>query len=589
MKRTPPHATLNGMSRKVADQLVGMLADAGIRRMYGIVGDSLNPVIEALQRDGRIRWIHVRHEETAAFAAGAEAQITGQTACCSGSSGPGNMHLINGLYDAWRSAAPVFALASHIPLSQVGGDYFQETHPQIFFRECTAFCELVSEPSQAAAITGTALRKARETPGVGMIVLSGDVAQLPADEGAPAAGTPRGGGLLTPSPHDLRELAALINSRKRVTFFCGAGCAGAREPIVALARKIGAPIAYTFRGKDIMEKDNPCAVGMTGLLGWGDALQAMHDCDLLVMWGTDFPYRPFLPDGRKVPIAQIDRDASRLGRRARLALGIQGDAAATALELLPGIESGRSSEHLERSLSRHRKLIRKLFAYVRHVNEKAPLRPEYITRVVSDYAEPDAIFTIDTGTPDIWAARYLDAGGARRVIGSFKHGSMACGLAMAIGAQAACPKRQVIALCGDGGLTMLPGDLLTLLQENLSVKILVYDNSALDFINMEMRAAGILPTHTALRNPDLAAMAQAMGLYAERLETPAETVPAVRRWLRQPGPALLDAVVDAHALALPPDITLMQAYGFAAALTKHALEGELGVVRRLLRHNLRLF
>lgn len=577
------------MSKKVSDQLVDMLADAGITRMYGIVGDSLNPVTEALQKDGRIRWIHVRHEETAAFAASAEAQITGRLACCCGSSGPGNMHLINGLYDAYRSAAPVFALASHIPLSQVGSDYFQETHPQEFFRECTAYCELVSETAQAPVIFGSALREARETPGVGMVVLSGDVADLPAKDEGMEGVVPKGGALPMPSPDDVQALADLINGKKRVTFFCGAGCRGAHDIIVALARKVKAPIAYTFRAKDIMEKDNPFAVGMTGLLGWGDAMQAMHDCDLLIMWGTDFPYRPFLPHRKEVAIAQIDSNAARLGRRAHLTLGVQGDVRATAFELLPLIHGDRSDEHLERSLSRHRKLMRKLFAYVRHVNDKAPMRPEYITRVVSDYAEPDAIFTIDTGTPDIWSARYLEANGTRRVIGSFKHGSMACALAMAIGAQAACPGRQVIALCGDGGLTMLPGDLLTLVQEQLPVKIFVYDNSSLDFINLEMRAAGIRPVYTNLQDPSLATMANSMGIYGQRLNDASQAVETVKRWLSHPGPALLDAVVDEHALALPPDISLMQAYGFANALTQHALHGELGVVRRLLFGNLRLW
>ncbi len=577
------------MSRMVSEQVVDMLANAGITRMYGIVGDSLNPITEALQKDGRIRWIHVRHEETAAFAASAEAQITGRLACCCGSSGPGNMHLINGLYDAYRSAAPVFALASHIPLSQVGSDYFQETHPQEFFRECCAYTELISEPVQAPVIIGSAIRKARETPGVGMVVLSGDVADLPAQDESMESVVPHGGALTMPSPNDVEALADLINKKNRVTFFCGAGCAGAGDVIVELARRVKAPIAYTFRAKDIMEKDNPYGVGMTGLLGWGDAMQAMHDCDLLVMWGTDFPYRPFLPHRKEVAIAQVDCDASRLGRRAHLTLGVQGDVRATAFELLPLIRDGRCDEHLERSLGRHKKLLRKLFAYVRHVNEKAPMRPEYITRVVSDYAEPDAIFTIDTGTPDIWSARYLEARGTRRVIGSFKHGSMACALAMAIGAQAASPGRQVIALCGDGGLTMLPGDLLTLVQEQLPVKIFVYDNSSLDFINLEMRAAGMRPAFTDLHDPSLAAMATSMGIYGERLTDASHAVETVKRWLNHPGPALLDAVVDEHALALPPDITLMQAYGFANALTQHALHGELGVVRRLLFGNLRLW
>ncbi len=576
------------MSKTVSDQLVSMLRDAGIKRIYGIVGDSLNPVTEALTRDGSIRWIHVRHEEAAAFAASAEAQITGEIAACCGSSGPGNMHLINGLYDAARSDAPVFAISSHIPLSQVGNDYFQETHPQEFYRECTAYCELVSEAEHAATITANAIRHAKDKPGVGMIVLPGDVASQKAErEGYAKAPLCVGRATVTPSPDDIQALADLINGSRRITFFCGYGCTGAQKEIVELAAKIKAPIAYTFRAKDIMEQDNPYAVGMTGLLGWGDATQAMNDCDLLVMWGTDFPYSAFLP--HHVKVAQVDVNATHLGRRVPAFLGVQGETLATLRELAPLIKEKSDDEHLSQSLTRHAKEMKKLNAYIHHVDEDAPIRPEYITKIISDCASDSAIFTVDTGTPNIWSARYLHGGGTRRIIGSFKHGSMACALAMAMGAQAPDRERQVIALCGDGGLAMLPGDLLTLVQEGLPVKVLVYNNSALDFINLEMTAAGIRPVNTDLKNPSFAEVAQAMGVQAERLTKPGDAILAVKRWLACEGPALLDVVVDEHALAMPPEITMNQAFGFAKTIAKHVLHGELNTVKRILFGNRRLF
>lgn len=577
------------MSKSVSDELVRALVDAGIRRLYGIVGDSLNPVMDALHADERIRWIHVRHEETAAFAASAEAQLTGNVAACCGSCGPGNLHLVNGLYDAHRSRAAVLALASHIPVAAIGSDYFQETHPTTLFAECCRYGELVSSSVHARQVIASALRAARTQRDVGMVVLPGDVAAHTV-KGERAAALPAGAsfpGRVEPSGQGVEALADLINNSKSVAFLCGIGCAGAEQEIVELAQRVAAPVAYTLRAKDLLEKDNPCAVGMTGLLGWGDASCAIQEAELLILWGTDFPYAAFLPTHGRV--VQVDTDAAALGHRVPLQLALHGDVQRTATLLLPLLRKDRPDDFLARSLTRHGKSLSKLQAYVREVDEEAPLRPEYVTKLISDHAEPDAIFTVDTGTPVIWAARYLQAFGKRRIIGSFKHGSMACALAMAIGAKAAYPSRQVIALCGDGGLSMLPGDLLTLIQEKLSVKVFVYNNDALDFVAMEQQAIGMRPAGTGLQPASYASVARSMGLEGIRLEQPAAASAAVRQWLAARGPALLDAAVDPHALALPPDISLLQAFGFARSLAKNVWHGELDTVRRILFGNRRLF
>lgn len=580
---------LKGMIKTVVEQLAEMLAEAGVKRMYGVADGMSNSVTDVLQRRGRIRWIRVMREETAALAASAEAQITGEIASCCVSYNPGNMHLLHGLYDAWRSDAPVFALATHMPSTQAHDEDFQEPNPQLYPRERVGYCEMISEPLQTASVVGHALRAAQESPGVGAVVLSADMAERSAVLLPPIEKSGGKPSVTIPSSDDLQEMARLINAGKRVTFFCGRGCAEGREEVVRLAEKVCAPIAYTLRGKEVMEKDNPFAVGMTGLLGWGDAMQAMYDCDVLVMWGTDFPYSSFLPNGKQVTIVQVDRKASHLGRRADVSLGIQGDVAATAAALLPLVAAGRSDEHLERSLARHRKLCRKLFSCVNYVNENNPLRPEYVTHIVSEQAEPDAVFVIDTGTPDIWAARYLAVNGTRRVLGAFDHCGAACGTAMALGAQASCPGRQVIALCDEGGLILSMGDLLTLSRENLPVKLLVYDHSPFDGISTEEKNTGGKRAFEEWQSYDLTAAVRAMGLYAERLEEPFHAVESVRRWLRQPGPALLDVAADAYATAVPPDIALMHAYGFATALTKEALQGELRPARELLFGRAQLF
>lgn len=571
----------------VADQIIDILEQAGVKRIYGIVGDSLNPVTDALRRKKKIEWIHVRHEEAAAFAASAEAQLTGNLAVCCGSSGPGNLHLINGLFDAQRSRARVLAIASHIPQSQIGVGYFQETHPENLFKECSHYCELASEPGQVPRVLQSAIQHAYSKQGVGVIVLPGDVAASQAAAGQlvhkPAYTSPA----VVPPPTEIEQLAKLIDKHEKVTFFCGDGCAGVEDKIVTLAEKIKAPIAYTWRGKEHFEHSNPVGVGMTGLLGWGDAYNAMHKSDMIVIWGADFPYQNFIPSG--AVIAQIDIRGERLGRRSRLDLGIQGDVESTVDRLTPLVSTKTSHSFLDECLKRHSSALRKMNGYMEGKKGPHTLRPEHLTTVINEKAEPDAIFTIDTGTPCIWGSRFLCATKGRRFLASFVHGSMANALPMAIGAQCHYPDRQVIALCGDGGFSMLAGDIITIAQYKLPVKLVIYNNDCLNFIQIEMEAAGLIPAEIDLHNPSFAKLGDAVGVKGFRLENPDETSQTVADFLAHPGPAILDAVVDRNAIALPPYISVKQAASFSLAMAKQTFAGDLKQVWETLMGNRKLF
>jgi pyruvate dehydrogenase (quinone) len=561
------------MARTVADHLVDTLAAAGVRQIYGIVGDSLNPVTDAIRRSGTMKWVDVRHEETAAFAAGAEAQLTGNLAVCAGSCGPGNLHLINGLYDAHRSAAPVLAIAAHIPSSEVGTGYFQETHPEQLFRECSHYCELVSHPRQAQRVLQSALQHAVSKRGVSVIVLPGDIAALEAagDAGAqaPVTAVP----VVRPADADLARLADLLNGGRKVALFCGIGCAGAHDEVVALAATLQAPIGYSFRGKEWVEHDNPNAVGMTGLLGWGAAYQAMHECDVLLLLGTDFPYESFLPG--KPRIAQIDIRGERLGRRCKLDLGLCGDVRDTLQALLPLLKSRADRSFLDTMLERHSTASRKLRAYVDHISQRRPIHPEHVAATLDELAAPDAVFTVDTGMCAVWGARYVRAAAGRRIVGSFNHGSMANALPQAIGAQVAYPERQVISLSGDGGLSMLLGELLTVVQYQLPLRIVVFNNHRLGMVQLEQEAAGLPHYGVDLKEPNFAAVAQAIGLTGLRVEDPGEVRTALAKALATRGPVLVDVVTDPNVLSMPPKATIQQAKGFALAMMKMAFTGEL--------------
>lgn len=570
----------------VADFLAATLQAAGVRRIWGITGDSLNGLNDSLRRLGRIEWMHVRHEETAAFAAGAEAAVTGRLAVCAGSCGPGNLHLINGLFDCHRNQVPVLAIAAQIPSSEIGLSYFQETHPAELFRECSHYVELVTNPLQMPGVLRAAMTRAILRRGVAVIVLPGDVALQPAPLGARLTWSVPVPAQVVPEERELDRLAGLLNSSAATTILCGAGSAGAHDELVGLAEALGAPIVHALRGKEHVEWDNPFDVGMTGLIGFSSGYHAMTNCDTLLMLGTDFPYRHFYPTDAKV--AQIDLRAEALGRRVHCDLALIGDVKATIKALMPRLAGGKDHRFLEAARRHYAGARTDLDDLAVPKPGDRRIHPQHVARLVSQHAADDAIFTADVGTPTVWAARYLTMNGRRRLLGSFNHGSMANALAQAIGAQAAMPKRQVIALCGDGGFAMLMGDFLSLVQLALPVKVVIIDNRSLGFVAMEMKAAGYLDTGTDLKNPDFAAMANAVGIFGLRAERPEEVEPALEKVLAHDGPALLDVLTAKQELAVPPKIALEQAKGFSLFMLKAIISGRGEEVLELARTNLRM-
>ncbi|CAN5205972.1 pyruvate dehydrogenase [soil metagenome] len=574
----------------VADQLVAQLIDAGVHRIYGVVGDSLNPVVDAVRRSGGsakggIDWVHVRNEEAGAFAAGAEAQLTGKLAVCAGSCGPGNTHLINGLFDAHRSGAPVLAIASQIPSIEIGSGYFQETHPERLFVECSSYCELISTAAQSPRVVNSALRHA-STGSVAVIVLPGDFAELDAIGTAPAFVQP-GRPTLIPNETDVAALASAINSASTVAIFAGAGVAGAHDEVIAFADLLAAPVGHSLRGKEHIQYDNPFDVGMTGLLGYGAAHAGIHDADLLILLGTDFPYEQFLPEGKKVLIAQIDSDATHLGRRASVAHPVHGDVAATLAALTPLIERKKSRRFLDRLVKKHEHLMTSVVGDYTDADKRMPIHPEYAASVIDAAISDDAVVIADTGMGNVWQARYITPNGRRRVIGSYLHGSMANALPQAIGAQFAYPRRQVVTISGDGGLSMLLGELLTVAAYRLPVKLLVFNNSTLGLVKLEMFVAGYPDFAVDVPPTDYAAIAAAVGIRSIRVEDPGLLESAIADALAFDGPALVDIVTDPLALSLPAAITAKQVKGFALGASKLVLNGGVGEAVGLVRSNIR--
>ncbi|MGA7265247.1 MAG: ubiquinone-dependent pyruvate dehydrogenase [Stellaceae bacterium] len=572
----------------VADQFADTLAAVGVKRIYGIVGDSLNGLTDSVRRQGKIEWVHVRHEEVAAFAAGAEAHLTGELAVCAGSCGPGNLHLINGLFDCHRSRVPVLAIAAQIPSAEIGAGYFQETHPQDLFRECSHYCELISGANQMPRVLEVAIREAVGRRGVSVVVIPGDIALQPAAN----APSPKAAGLLltrpvvTPEKTDLDRLAALLNGGGRVTILCGSGCAGAHTELLAFGERLKAPMVHALRGKEHVEWDNPYDVGMTGLIGFSSGYYAMLDCDVLLMLGTDFPYRQFYPQGSGVRIAQIDIRAENIGRRAPVDLGVVGDVKATLTALLPLLEQKRDGTHLVQAQQHYAKTRKALDDLAIGAPGKGRIHPQQIAKAISDQAAADAVFTCDVGLPTVWAARYLAMNGKRRLMGSFWHGSMANAMAQAIGAQAAFPRRQVISLSGDGGFQMLMGDFLSLVQLGLPVKVVVFNNGALGFIEIEQKSTGFLPFGTEFKNPNFAAMAEAVGVRGIRLEDAGEVEAGIAAALAHNGPVLVDAVVNRTELAMPPAVTMEMARGFTLYMVKAVMSGRGDELIDLARTNL---
>jgi pyruvate dehydrogenase (quinone) len=574
------------MPTSVAEHLVDIMVQAGIRHVYGMVGDSANPVIDAIRRaEDELTFVQVRNEEAGAFAAGAEAMITGHPSAVLGSSGPGSLHLLNGLYDCDRNGAPVFAIVTHVPSPEIGTDYFQETRPDLIFADCTRYIGYITSPAQMPRLVELALEAAILERGVGMVILPGDVGVMEVD--GPTAGRrlTKSRPKIRPLDSDLDRLAGDIAASSRPMIFGGEGCRDARPEVMALAQLLHAPVGYSYRGKDILEADNPNAVGMTGLLGWGGAYQALAECDLLLLLGTDFPYREFLPTN--ATIVQIDDNPGHLGRRANVHLGLVGDIGDTLRCLLPRLTQRRDRAFLDATLERHRDAVERIQTYVMHEGSGQGLRPEMVATAISDLAADDAVFTNDTGMCNVWGARYLRMKPDQRLLASFRHGSMANAMPQAIGATMGSPDRQVVALCGDGGFSMLMGDLLTLGGLGLPVKVMLFNNSTLGMVRIEMAVAGYIPFGTDVRNPDFGAMARAAGIHGERVERAEDVRPAIARAFAHDGPALIDFVTDPRALSMPPKTTVAQVRGMALAMTRLVFAGDSAEVVETIKSNVR--
>ena len=557
--------------KRVADLLVDTLVAAGVERIYGLAGDSLNGITDSIRPRDNIQWVPVRHEETAGFAAGAEAHLTGRLAVCAGSCGPGNLHLINGLYDAHRSRVPVLAIAAQIPSGEIGSTYFQETHPEHLFAQCSHYCELISQPEQMPRVLEIAMQTAIARRGVSVIALPGDIALKHAVTTEPRLHFPPPKPKVCPADDEIEKLAKILNQSDKITILAGAGCAGAHAELVSLAGKLNAPIVHAMRGKEFVEYDNPFDVGMTGLLGFSSGYFAMMHCDTLLMIGTDFPYQQFFP--KHATIIQIDLRGEQLGRRTKLDYGLVGDTKATLQALLPMLKQNGEDKHLRKSVEHYHKARKALDDLATQGKAERGSHPQYVAWEINELANENAIFTCDVGTPTIWASRYLRMNGKRRLLGSFAHGSMANALPQAIGAQLTAPDRQIVAMSGDGGISMLLGDLLTLHQLNLPVKIVVFRNDSLDFVELEMKAGGFLDFAVELKNPDFAALAESAGILGLKAETAQDVRPMLQKAFKHDGPALVEALVHRQELSMPPTITIEQATGFGMFMLKAVISG----------------
>ncbi|RZU41797.1 ubiquinone-dependent pyruvate dehydrogenase [Edaphobacter modestus] len=559
------------MAKTIAEVVVESLKNAGVKRVYGLPGDSLNGFTDAVRKDGTLEWAHVRNEEVAAFAAGAEAHLTGSLAVCAASCGPGNLHLINGLFDCHRSRVPVLAIAAHIPSHEIGTGYFQETHPQNLFKECSDYCEMVGVPEQMPRLLEIAMRTAITRSGVAVLVIPGEIFLHDAVNSNPVLPIQIPDPVFRPNDGELRKAADILNAGKKVTILAGAGCKQAHDELIATAAALKAPIVHALRGKEYIEYDNPYDVGLTGLIGFSSGYHAMESCDTLLMLGTDFPYQQFFPS--KAKVIQIDTRGEQLGRRTPLQLGLVGSIKHTLPALLPLLTPKTDQARLDTHIHDYKKVREGLEELAQPDNNKTPIHPQYVARLIDKLATEDAIFTCDVGTPTVWAARYLTMNGRRRLLGSFVHGSMACAVPQAIGAQASHRSRQVVALAGDGGLAMMLGDLLTLRQLKLPIKIVVFNNSSLAFVELEMKAAGIVNYGTELDNPNFADLAKATGLHGVRVEYPNDLESALRTAFETPGPALIEVMVNRQELSMPPSVTFEQAKGFSLWAAKSVLSG----------------
>lgn len=575
------------MAEDFAQQIVETLERNGVKRIYGLVGDSLNPVSDAVA-DSNIEWIHVRNEEAAAFAAGAESLVTGELAVCAASCGPGNTHLIQGLYDSHRNGAKVLAIASHIPSQEIGSKFFQETHPEKIFQECSGYCEMANSPEQGARILHHAIQSTMAGKGVSVFVMPGDIAgqdaaDVPLLESTIARGDDK---RVFPDAGEAARLVQAINEAETVTLFCGVGAANAREEVLQLAEKIKSPIGHSFGGKMHIQHDNPFDVGMNGLLGYGACYEASHEADLLILLGTDFPYNDWLPDGN---VAQVDIKGENIGRRAKVQYPVVGDVKSVIENILPHVEEKKNRKFLDKMLKEHAHLLETVIEnYGTKKPEKAtPIQPEYAANLIDELADEDAVFTVDTGMCNVWAARYITPNGKKDELASFRHGTMANAVPQAIGAQAADRGRQVITFSGDGGVSMLLSELITVQQHDLPVKMMVFNNSSLGMVKLEMMVAGLKEFQTDHAQVNYANIAEAVGIKSFRVEKPQDLEKTIKEAFAYDGPVLVEMVTDPDALSLPPNFDWTMIKGFTESAVKTVLDGGIGNMVELARSNLR--
>jgi len=559
------------MAKNVADLLVENLVNAGVKRLYAVTGDSLNPINDAVRRDGRLKWIHVRHEEAGAYAASMDAELDG-IGCCMGSSGPGHVHLVNGLYDANRAGNPVIAIATTVNTNKLGMDNFQETNVTKLFDDCSKYCFMANTPQQAAHAFQAGIQHAIQDRGVAVVGLPGDVSKADAEHITTSHKNYYTNSRMTPGKEELEQLADVINSNKKVMLFCGYGCKDAQEEAMQLSEKLNAPMGFSFRGKIFFDKtSNPYAVGLNGLLGNKSGFKAMHEADLLILLGTDFPYTEFLPEKNK--IIQIDHKPERIGRRAKVDYGYAGKIKDTIEELLPLLDKNSDDAFLKEMRKLHKEQEEKYASYVKEKSEENNIHPEFVASVINEVAADDAIFTVDTGMSAVWAARYIKGKRNRYLTGSFNHGSMANAMPMAIGAGLSRPDRQVIALCGDGGISMLLGDLMTISQYNIPAKIIIFNNRTLGMVKLEMQVAGYPEWQTDMKNPDFAKVAEAMNIKAWNVDECNNVKGTLQEAFAHDGPALVNIFTDPDALAMPPKVEFEQIKGFAESMGKLMLNG----------------
>lgn len=571
------------MAKNIAEQIVQMLESANVKRIYAVTGDSLNYLNVAV-KNSSIEWIHVRHEEVGAYAAAAEAELDG-FAVCAGSCGPGHVHLINGAYEAHRSHVPMLVIASTISSWEMGTDYFQETNTIKLFDDCSYYNQMITRPEQVQRMVQTAMQHAITKKGVAVIGLPGDVSELEAQEATTSTTLFRPEPVIVPSSPELSELASLINENEKITLFCGIGAAHSNAEVIALSSHLKAPVGYSFRGKMAIQPNNPNEVGLTGLLGLPSAYHAMHEADVLLLLGTDFPYEKFMPTNAK--IVQIDERPERLGRRANLTLGLAGDVKATINALLPLLTEKTDTAFLDKQLQLYKKVKENQMTYVNDPGKEDAIQPEYVTYLLDKHAKKDTIFTVDTGMCCVWGARFISGTGQRKLLGSFNHGSMANAMPMAIGASLAHPERQVIALCGDGGISMLLGDLATIFQYKLPIKLIIYNNRSLGMVKLEMEVGGIPDNETTMINPDFAMVAHAMGFPGKNVHKPEEVEKAIQDCLEYDGPYLLNLFTNANALALPPKIEANQVLGMAKSMAQMMLGGKMDEALETVKSNIK--